>query len=73
VDLNYGHALRKIGNEDLMSINQYYFSQKACQSLQMKRVSDTRIVFLLDYFFVLLTILVSKAFPSELLTARMFS
>jgi len=47
---NFGHALRKISNEDLMSINQYYFSQKACQSLQMKRVSDTRIVFLLDYF-----------------------
>jgi hypothetical protein len=34
----------------LMSINQFNFSQKACQSLQMKRVFETKIVFLLDYF-----------------------
>jgi len=34
-----------------MSINQFYFSQKACQSLQLKGVFETKIVFLLGYFF----------------------
>ena len=48
-----GDAIRNICIEDSMSIDLFYLlfvSQKACQRLQMKRVFETKIVFLLDYF-----------------------